>query len=317
MNIFVTGGTGFIGSHLVAEFLRSGHTVTCYARDPYKIPGFQGLARLHWVKGILQDIRNMKLGLKGQDVCVYMAMDWNSTAQGMLENDTKPAVILAETAARLGMKRFMYISSTAAIGEYRPQMNEETCCRPLDFYGASKCAVEAFLSALSEVYELPCTIIRPSYVFGEPAVEGAPMEPDGRFRMIVEGLKKGNDLEFIRNDGTQFIWVGDLVKLCMKALNDQALTRLYLAVGSEYITWEEICLKAREILGSKSTIRTRDLGWTKDGCNYDPARINYEYGMVFWARKRICDHINYISNQLEMSCDKRVEIYVGKKSYKI
>jgi UDP-glucose 4-epimerase len=313
MNVFVTGGTGFIGSHLVAELLRAGHTVTCYARNPQKISGFQGISRLGWLKGNLQDIMTLKHGLNDQDVCIHLALNWDTSAQGMLENDTRPAVILAETAARLGIKRFIYISSTAAIGEYRPNMDEETSCRPLDFYGATKSATEMFLFAISKVYDLPCTIIRPGYVFGEPAVEGAPMEPDDRFRRIVEGLKKGADMEFIRNDGTQFIWVGDLMKLCMQAIKEQSMTKIYIAVGSEYITWEEICLKAREILGSKSIIRTKDIGWSRGGFSYNPSRVTNELGMIFWARKRICDHINYISTQVEISWDKRIELYGSNK----
>jgi len=306
MNFFITGGTGFIGSHLMAELLRQGHTVTCYSRNPAKISGFRGLAKLRWIKGSIQDLNTLKQGLRSQEVCVHLALGWDTTAQGMLENDTMPAVVLAETAARLGLKRFIYVSSTAAIGELRSSMSEESACRPLDFYGASKNATESFLFAVSKVYDLPCTIIRPTYVFGEPAVEGASMEPDDRFRTMVEKLKRNQDLEYIRNDGTQFIWVGDLIKLFMAALKDHDSTRLYLGVGSEYITWEEICLKAREILGSKSTVYTRDLGWSHAACTYDPSRVTREMGLVFWSRKRICDHIKYISNQFEIVWAKRV-----------
>ncbi|MBN1799519.1 MAG: NAD(P)-dependent oxidoreductase [Spirochaetales bacterium] len=313
MNVFVTGGTGFIGSHVVAELLRQGHEVTCYARNPHKIIGFSGLAKLHWIEGTLDDLETMCMGLKNQDVCIHLALGWDSTAQGMLQRDTKPAVALAETAARIGLKRFIYVSSTAAIGEYRASMDEDSVCRPLDNYGATKAATEAFVCAISKTYSLPCTIIRPGYVFGEPAVEGAPMEPDDRFRAMVKALKTGEDLEYIRNDGTQFIWVGDLIKVFLASLRDYALTNVYLAVGSEYITWEEICLKARELLGSRSVVRTRDLGWSEAACTYDYSRIAGELGLVFWSRKRICDHIMYISNELEINMNKRIEVYGSSK----
>jgi UDP-glucose 4-epimerase len=309
VKVFVTGGTGFIGSHIVAELLRQGHNVTCFVRNPDKIVGFNGLAKLQWLQGTLDDTDLLLYGLENQDVCIHLALGWNDSAQGMLEADTKPAVALAEKAAQLGLKRFIYVSSTAAIGEYRENMDEETVCRPLDYYGATKAATEAYICAISKIYSLPCTIIRPAYVFGEPAAQGAPIEPDDRFRTMVKALKQGKELEYIRNDGTQFIWVGDLVRVFMAALKDYELTNIYLAVGSEYITWEEIGFKARELLGSSSIIRSRDLGWKEATCTYDYSRLARKVGLIFWSRKRICDHIMYIANELEKTVSREIGVY--------
>jgi len=52
MNVFLTGGTGFIGSHVAMELVRHGHTVTILARNPGKVPGLMKIDRISLAEGI-------------------------------------------------------------------------------------------------------------------------------------------------------------------------------------------------------------------------------------------------------------------------
>ncbi len=162
MKVFVTGGTGFIGSYVVDHLVTNGHTVTILARNPAKILGFVGRSGIAFVQGTLTDRQAIRRGLEGCEACIHIAPGWGDTAVEMLDADTLPSAYIFETAAQLGVQHMIYTSSIAAFGEHRDVFTEATCPRPINFYGATKAAAESYLLAVSHVYGVRCNVIRPA-----------------------------------------------------------------------------------------------------------------------------------------------------------
>ncbi|HEX3046271.1 MAG TPA: NAD(P)-dependent oxidoreductase [Bacillota bacterium] len=297
MKVFVTGGTGFIGSYVVVELLKRGHQVTALARNPKKVSGFAGMKGLEIIDGTLYDHEVIGRGLTGKDACIHIALGWGDTAVEMLEADTKPSVFIFETAAKLGVKHLIYTSSTAAIGEFRSLMKENLDLRPNNFYGATKAATEAYLLAIANVYQIRGNIIRPGYTFGNPVVDGAFMYSDSRFRDIVRKAKGNEPIELVCGDGTQFIWAGDLAKLYVALLESTHNLSIFYGLSTEFVTWESIARYAIEYLGSKSTIMLEKNPHDSKSV-FDLSAIETEFGLKFTAMERIKEHVAYLAENM-------------------
>ncbi|MBN1796970.1 MAG: NAD(P)-dependent oxidoreductase [Spirochaetales bacterium] len=298
MNIFLTGGTGFIGSYVAKALLDAGHTIDVLARNPQKLPALAQLPGIRTIKGTLSDFEVIRQNLKHKDAVVHVALGWGDTAVDMLNNDTLPSVFIMEQAAEAHVKHFMYTSSTAAFGELPDHVAEDSKTRPLDFYGATKAATENYLLALAGQYPMRCNIIRPGYTFGNPVIPGATTQPDRRFHDIVKTALHNNDIEVIKHDGTQFIYAGDLAALFMAVLHGAVNKQIYLGLGTEFITWEEIARTAVAITGSKSKISVINKGYNKEPRYYLVDKIKKQFKLSFTARDKITEHIAYLTNAL-------------------
>lgn len=298
MKIFVTGGMGFIGSYLVMEFLKGGHEVTVLARNTEKISAFQSMPGLRIVQGGLEDRDVIISSLPGHDACVHNALHWGDSAQEMLLKDTLSSVFLFETAAKAGVKHMVYTSSTAAMGEFRPDMNEESKCKPVDFYGATKEACEAFLLAMASQTPMRCNIVRPGYTFGNPVVDGAPMEVDSRFREIVQNAKNNENIYLTQYDGTQFIWAADLAKVFRAVIESESNRQIYFGLGQEFTSWERIAQEAVKQSGSTSQILLEDKGYGKEPFLFDLRKIQRDFGFSFASWDQLVDHVGYLVKNL-------------------
>jgi UDP-glucose 4-epimerase len=294
MKIFLTGGTGFIGSYVVKALSDKGHNVTILARNPDKVPAIRELAGVTIAGGLITDLDVIEEHLHDKDACIHIALGWGDLATSMLKNDTFPSVFLFETAGRLGVKRFIYTSSTAAMGNLSSNADEKGKPEPSDFYGATKASSECFLLAVSHKYDMRCNIIRPGYTFGNPIIEGASMESDDRFKKIARDAIAGNKIDLVRFDGTQFIWAGDLARLYLAVLDSDANRQTYFGLGSEFVSWEKIVKKAIELAGSKSTISLEDRGYSREPLLYDVELMRKEYGFAFESWGEIVKHIGYL-----------------------
>ncbi len=294
MKIFVTGGSGFIGHWVVKELLSEGHELRLLIRDKGKIPSLQALKNVETVEGTLYDRSVMADALKGSEACVHIALGWGETPTSMLERDTAVTAFLAEEAEKAGVKQFLYTSSTAAVGEFRPLMNEEIGLRPMDLYGATKASSEAYLLGFSAKSEMRCNIIRPGYTFGNPAYPDGVTQPDKRFREIVAAAKRNEPITVTKHDGTQFIWAGDLARLYAAVLKGDYDREVFFGLAKEFVTWEKVALKAVEITGSKSMVNVEDKGWDAKPMLFDLTKIKREFGFEFLGTPEIERHLEYL-----------------------
>jgi UDP-glucose 4-epimerase len=294
MKVFVTGGMGFIGSYIVMELLSKGHEVTILARNPAKVPAFQTMPGIAVVQGGLDDFDLIAKSLPGHDACVHNALYWGNTATDMLKNDTRCSVHIFEIAANAGVKDMVYTSSTAAMGDFRPDMNEEMKPKPADFYGATKEATEAYLLAFGKRTEMRCNIVRPGYTIGNPVVPGAHIYSDPRFKNIIKAALAGEDIRLTKDDGTQFIWAGDLAKIYSAILEAKVNREIYFGLGETWTPWAEVALYVIELTGSKSQIALEDKGYSHDPIKVDLGKIKREFGLDFRSTDRLWDHVRWL-----------------------
>jgi nucleoside-diphosphate-sugar epimerase len=160
---FITGGTGFIGSHLIETLIRQGHRVRALVRSPAKAErlGFTGV---EWVPGDLTSVDALRAGASGADVVFHVAglTSAMSMAEYLAVNRDGTARVL--DAARPDGARFVLVSSLAAGGPSapgRPLLGDEPP-HPVSNYGRSKLAAETVVRESP----LPWVIMRPPAVYG-------------------------------------------------------------------------------------------------------------------------------------------------------
>lgn len=279
------GGTGFIGSYVVEELVRTGHQVTIFARDVTKVRGFLGRREIGLVQGTLGDQDSITSALTGQDACIHLALGRGETAVALLDADTRPSLSIFQTAVELGITHLIYTSSVLAFGDLRAVLSDTTTTRPTRLYGATKAATEAYLLAIAAESGIRANVIRPGYTFGMPVVDGAAISHDTTFADMIRRAKQDDQIHVTKGAGTQFIWAGDLARLYAAVLTSQHSRELFTGVGTEFVTWEEIARMAVAYVGSQSRIVLDEGRDTTHIMSFGPAGIVYQTGT---ARNSSC-----------------------------
>ena len=292
MHVFLTGATGFIGSYVAKALLARGDSLTVFARNPGKVPSLCAHPQVKVIQGELQDLPLLRQGLRGCEACVHVALGWGDTPESMLRNDTLPTVALLEAAADAGCRQFLYTSSTAAMGEMRSPMHEDLRCLPIDLYGATKAASEAFVLGFRKT-AMRCNVIRPGYTFGNPAFPDSTSQPDRRFRDIAACAIGQKPIHLTKHDGTQFVHAADLARLYLAVLDSDCVRETFLGLASEWVSWETVALTAIALCASKSVISLEDKGWGADPIVFDVARIRDRFGLDFKPEPCLTDHVRW------------------------
>jgi len=305
MKIFLTGGTGFIGSHVVKELSSQGHTITVLARNVQKVPALAELPGVEIICGDTGNANTYKDALKSKDALVHIALYWGDSAVEMLLNDTLSSVQLFELAAKAGIKSIIYTSSTAvndwvymdSSAREQGELNtvyEHTKQNPVTYYGATKGSAELYLKAIGFNYKIRTNIVRPGYTFDNPAVQGGGIESDTRFKDIIAQALKHQPIEQVKNDGTQFIAASDLAKIYSAILDSDTDNKMYFGLGNRFITWEKIALEAIALTRSKSRVVIKDLGWPEKPALFDVGSIQRDFKLSFDSRDKITGHLKYL-----------------------
>lgn len=306
MKVLLTGGTGFIGSHVLMELLRNGHKVTVIARNTSKVPAFKNIQNLHLVQLSLNDFDAIPSIVQGQDAVVHIALSMTgNNAYDVLMSDTAVTVFLANESAKAGVKQFIYTSSTASVDSVYASSNP-VCIKPSDtsvtidcrhdpcsYYGATKAASEDFLFAISGETGMRVNFIRPGYTFGNPVVEGAYTQPDTRFKNIVECALNNEDIRLVKNDGTQFIWADDIAKVYAHVLTSDFCKKTYFALSKEFVSWTQIARDCVNLCGSSSKIIVEDLGWSDTPLLFDVSDMKKDFNLEFSSYPHILTHLQY------------------------
>ena len=172
MRVFVTGGNGFIGSHVVAQLAREGHTIRCLLRptsDTSRIDSVDFEPHI----GDVRDIDSLKAGMDGMDACIHLASisAWGDMRSSALQDTVVDGThnILKASAAAKGI-RLIYVSSAIAVnGSIKPRVfNEdspfELTDRSMPYALAKHQAEELVLQYVSE--GLDAVIVNPAEVYG-------------------------------------------------------------------------------------------------------------------------------------------------------
>lgn len=241
MNVFVTGGTGFVGAHLVKALLARNDHVTAMVRRPALAERLGWGDRVRLVRGDLADEAALREGSAGADVVYHVAgqIAARNAAEFMACNRDGTANVL-EAARDGGVRRVVFVSSLAVGGPTTPghPIDETRPPAPVTDYGRSKLAAEVLVKAMPFEW----TIVRPPVVYGEW---------DRGTVTIFQLAKRGFAPVF--GDGSQelsVIHAEDLAhSLIAAGTAGAAARRVYYAAHAEITTSRGLVLAAGRAIG--------------------------------------------------------------------
>ena len=232
----VTGGCGFIGPSLIARLLADRANVVRVIDDlsTGRVENLQRLTEIETVAasalraprrriqlavGNITDAKLAETACRGMDVIVHLAA--NTGVAPSIENpraDCLANVIgtfnYLEGARAAGVRRFVFASSGATVGECEPPIHELVPARPVSPYGASKLAGEAYCSAYARTFGLATVALRFGNVYG-PGSE----HKESVVAKFIRRAFAGQPLQ-IYGDGAQtrdFIYIDDLTRAIERA----------------------------------------------------------------------------------------------------
>lgn len=293
MRIAVTGATGFIGSHLCVRLAGAGHEVVATGRDPSKVPALGKVPGIVLARGDLSEPSTWGTALEGCETLVHVALGWGNVPVEMFKNDTEASVNLFQAAVDAGVRKIIYTSSTAACGEMVALNDEERVSKPVDFYGATKAATEAYLRAFGHSRKIQVHIVRPGYIFGEPVVVDARSQPDTRFRDLVRAVARGEEVRLVQHDGTQFLHAQDIAEVYAALLTYDRSPSLHYALSSRWVSWEEIAKTASVLAGKPLRLVLEDRGYGESPFLFDVTRIREDFGLAFGNEDRLREHLRW------------------------
>jgi UDP-glucose 4-epimerase len=241
MKIMVTGGAGFIGSHVVDTFVENNHEVVVIDNlSTGRLSNLNPAAKFYEV-----DIRSPEMAEifekeKPQVVDHHAAqMDVRRSVEDPLfdaDVNVMGSIKLIELARKYNVERFIYISTGGAVygePEYLP-CDEDHPINPICPYGASKHTVEHYLYMYRELYDMEYVVLR------YPNVYGPRQDPHGEAGVVAifSGQMLKNAPVVINGDGDQerdFVYVGDCARANLLALqteNTNTIFNLGYGVGT-------------------------------------------------------------------------------------
>jgi UDP-glucose 4-epimerase len=224
----VTGGAGFIGSHLVDELLDRG--IETYVIDDLSSGNINNLSKnkhnrlLHIMIGNISDIRQILKDVKDIDVVFHQAAIASvvksvQDPKSVFKANVSFSMEVLDYCVNSKVKKLIFASSSAVYGDIRSNiLHEDMICKPTSPYGSSKLAVENYLHSYWKTYGLECVSLRYFNVFGSRQSNNP---YSGVITIFVNRVLK-NLKPVIFGDGLQirdFINVADIVKANMLSMS--------------------------------------------------------------------------------------------------
>jgi UDP-glucose 4-epimerase len=256
----VTGGAGFIGSHLVEALVTSGHAVRVL--DDFSTGNSDNLApvqaQIELIRGDVTDLGAVRQAVRGAELVFHEAA-LPSVPRSVADPLTTHAVCATGTlnvliaAREAQVRRVVYAASSSAYGDIAtlPKCEDDKTC-PLSPYGVAKLAGEQYCAAFNYVYGLETVRLRYFNVFGPRQPPGGPY--GAVIPLFIEAMLAGRR-PVIFGDGLQsrdFTYVGDVVQANLLAATAARVTgKIYNVACGRRTTLLELVQRINELLGTR------------------------------------------------------------------
>jgi UDP-glucose 4-epimerase len=241
MRIAVTGGAGFIGSHIVDAFLAAGHDVlvvdSLWSHGGGRRENVPDIASF-----VHMDIRDEGLHgvfekFKPELICHHAAQHSVAIGSRDPQYDAQVNVIgmlnVLECAVKCGAKKVIFASSAATYGDVESvPVDEKTPQRPISPYGITKMVTEHYLRFFKAAHDLDCTILRYGNVYGPR------QDPNGEAGVIAIFIGKflaraGVRIDWDGEQTRDYVYVGDVVAANLAALTKGSGETYVIGAGKE------------------------------------------------------------------------------------
>ncbi|MGO9114437.1 MAG: NAD-dependent epimerase/dehydratase family protein [Thermoguttaceae bacterium] len=287
MRVLVTGGAGFIGSHLCDALLARGDEAWCidnlHLGREENFHHLRGNERFHFHKADIleRDELDQVFAEARPEIVFHLAANsdislGNKDRSLDLRLTFLTTVEVLEAMQRHGVKQIFFASTSAVFGDNRQLLREETGpLQPVSFYGASKLAAEAYLSVFAQSFGYRVWMLRFPNVVGERCTHGAVYD-------FIARLRKDPARLDVLGDGSQtkpYLYVKDLVRAILTVCDHAPESLAVYHVAGEGLTTvrqiAEIVLEEMGIPETPIVYGSGKVGWVGDVpyFNYDSSKI--------------------------------------------
>lgn len=318
--ILVTGGTGLLGSHLLYELVRAGREVTAIRRSETHMPqvvqvfGYytnsprEMVEKVQWIEADMLNFQDMIEVMEGVDEVYHCAaivsFDPSKHAE-MIRSNTLGTANIVNAALENGIRKFVHVSSTAAIGKPVGESLADETLIWTESKSNTGYSISKFRSEM-EVWRgiqegLNAVIVNPSIILG-------PGFWDHGSSSIFKKVDKG--LKFYSNGITGYVGVWDVIEIMIRLMESDISGERYL-VTSENLTYRQVFNRVADKMGRKKpsiegTKFMSELAWRADWLMSKVLRIGehtFTKERVRAARNIVKYNNSKIKNALDFSFD--------------
>jgi dihydroflavonol-4-reductase len=248
MKIFITGGTGFIGTHLMKRLAATQHELICLTRRTSDCRVLEA-AGAKIVEGDVRDKDSLTRGMEGCDRVINLANlfeFWIPDRREFREVNVTGTRNVMEAAHTAGVTKIVHVSTVAIYGNARWPITEESELGPdcASEYALTKRQGDLLAWEIAEEKQLPLVMIYPGAVIG-------PNDPKACGRYIKNVIRGKMPAQVLVDNMFSFVYVGDVADAIIKALEkDGNIGERYLIVAENH-TFGDINRMLTEVSGVK------------------------------------------------------------------
>ena len=257
MKIFVSGGAGFIGSHVTELFCNEGHEVIVFDNLSFGYREFVD-KRAKFINGSLADKALLEKNLAGVDAVIHLAASSIISRSfrnpiEYIQNNVLYAANLLEAMRKNGVKKIINSSSASVYGEpVRVPIKESDLKRPVTIYGSTKLAFEEILGSYYYSFGIESVSLRYFNAYGprdaqQPATRAVPIW----FKAILQN--QGIPLYWEGKQLRDYVYAGDIAQAHLDVLNLKGL-HIYNIGSGKGILMKDLLKQIENAAGKKANV---------------------------------------------------------------